>query len=113
LRDLSDELEKRVATRIAELTAAQGSLAEEVGQREAAEARRTTDIAAMRRLHDLTFRIARETDLQKAAADHARCRDGSDPRRDGIAPALRPRYADARPGGTSRLHGVLETSARS
>jgi len=64
LRDLSDDLERRVEARVAELATANLNLARETGQRVQAEARRVTDISAMRRLHDL-IRIAHETEKPK------------------------------------------------
>jgi len=64
-RKLSEELEQRVNERVAQLASANQNLAREIGNREQAEARRVTDISAMTRLHDLTSRIAKETDQQK------------------------------------------------
>ena len=65
LLGLTQDLEQRVNERISELATANRTLATEIEQREESEARRTTDISAMRRLHDLTFRIARRTETPK------------------------------------------------
>lgn len=64
LRALSVDLEKRISERMSELMTANKSLATEIGHRQEMESR-ATDVSAMRCLHDLTFRIARQTELPK------------------------------------------------
>lgn len=64
-RKLSAELEQRVHERVADLEKTNQKLEREIKQRQEAEARRVTEIAALTRLHDLTAQAAREDGKQK------------------------------------------------
>jgi two-component system CheB/CheR fusion protein len=64
-RKLSTELEQRVNERVAEIERVNRDLQREVQQREDAETRRTTDIAALTRLHDLATQMTSKQARQK------------------------------------------------
>src|SRR5262249_34367411 len=64
-RKLSAELERRVDERVAEVERINQDLQREIQQRQQAESRRATDIAALTRLHDLTAQMANEDARQK------------------------------------------------
>jgi two-component system CheB/CheR fusion protein len=64
-RKLSAELEVRVNERVAEVERVNRELQREIHQREHAEARRATDIAALTRIHDLTKQMTSEDARQK------------------------------------------------
>lgn len=64
VRALSTDLERRVSERVAELQQSNQNLEREIRQRQAAEDRRATDIAALTRLHDLGALLPQEGALQ-------------------------------------------------